>query len=163
MSRLLAIPCTLTCLHSAHCVNPLSTQDCLRKHTFRDIAIDVSQFMSQITFLTKSKTLWNTGMPDMAFLDYAAFAWIKNKDQYFLDVRLTHLKVDYTFLRDCAKNPIIEQDHRNIKRLTKPMMGFGSFNTARRTLSGIEAMSMIRKGQVKGLSRHTGKKVQDRL
>ena len=49
-------------------------------------------------------------------------------------------------------NNIIEQDHRNIKRLTKPMMGFGSFHTARRTLSGIEAMSMIRKGQAKGIS-----------
>ncbi len=48
-------------------------------------------------------------------------------------------------------NNLIEQDHRNIKRLTKPMMGFGSFNTARRTLSGIEAMGMIRKGQVKGI------------
>ena len=36
-------------------------------------------------------------------------------------------------------NNIVEQDHRNIKRLTKPMMGFGSFNTARRTLRGIEA------------------------
>ncbi len=34
-------------------------------------------------------------------------------------------------------NNIIEQDHRNIKRLTKPMIGFGSFHTARRTLSGI--------------------------
>ena len=50
-------------------------------------------------------------------------------------------------------NNIIEQDHRNIKRLTKPMMGFGSFNTARRTLIGIEAMSMIRKGQMKGINR----------
>jgi transposase-like protein len=50
-------------------------------------------------------------------------------------------------------NNVIEQDHRNIKRLTKPMMGFGSFNTARQTLRGIEAMSMIRKGQVKGISR----------
>jgi len=50
-------------------------------------------------------------------------------------------------------NNIIEQDHRNIKRLTKPMMGFGSFNTARRTLRGIEAMSMIRKGQVKGIGK----------
>ncbi|MBD2060034.1 IS6 family transposase [Oculatella sp. FACHB-28] len=49
-------------------------------------------------------------------------------------------------------NNVIEQDHRNTKRLTKPMMGFGSFNTARRTLRGIEAMSMIRKGQVKGIS-----------
>jgi transposase-like protein len=45
----------------------------------------------------------------------------------------------------------IEPDHRNIKRLTNPMMGFGSFNTARRTLRGIEAMRMIRKGQVKGI------------
>ena len=50
-------------------------------------------------------------------------------------------------------NNIIEQAHRNIKRLTKPMMGFGSFNTARQTLRGIEAMSMIRKGQVKGISK----------
>jgi IS6 family transposase len=49
-------------------------------------------------------------------------------------------------------NNVIEQDHRAIKRLTKPMMGFGSFNAARRTLKGIEAMSMIRKGQVKGIS-----------
>jgi transposase-like protein len=41
-------------------------------------------------------------------------------------------------------NNVIEQDHRNIKRITKPMMGFKSFNTARRTFSGIEAMNMIR-------------------
>ncbi|MBD2067466.1 DDE-type integrase/transposase/recombinase [Leptolyngbya sp. FACHB-671] len=46
-------------------------------------------------------------------------------------------------------NNVIEQDHRNIKRLVKPMMGFKMFNSARRTLSGIEAMNMIRKGQVK--------------
>jgi len=31
-------------------------------------------------------------------------------------------------------NNRVEQDHRFIKRLTKPGMGFGSFNTARRTL-----------------------------
>jgi len=48
-------------------------------------------------------------------------------------------------------NNVIEQDHRNIKRITKPMMGFQSFNTARRTLSGIEAMNMIRKAQVNGI------------
>jgi transposase-like protein len=50
-------------------------------------------------------------------------------------------------------NNMIEQDHRNIKRIVKPMMGFQSFNTARRTLRGIEAMNMIGKGQVKGISR----------
>ncbi len=48
-------------------------------------------------------------------------------------------------------NNVIEQDHRAIKRITKPMMGFIRFNTARRTLSGIEAMEMIRKGQVNGI------------
>lgn len=50
-------------------------------------------------------------------------------------------------------NNVIEQEHRNIKRIVKPMMGFKSFNTARKTLSGIEAMNMIRKGQVKGISK----------
>ncbi len=48
-------------------------------------------------------------------------------------------------------NNVIEQDHRHIKRIVKPMMGFKTFNSARRTLSGIEAMNMMRKGQVKGI------------
>jgi IS6 family transposase len=48
-------------------------------------------------------------------------------------------------------NNIIEQDHRRIKRLTGPGLGFGSFRTARRTLAGFEAMAMIRKGQVTGI------------
>jgi transposase, IS6 family len=48
-------------------------------------------------------------------------------------------------------NNVIEQDHRNVKRIVKPMMGFKSFNTARKTLRGIEAMTMIRKGQVSGI------------
>ncbi len=33
-------------------------------------------------------------------------------------------------------NNIIEQDHRGIKSLVKPGMGFGSFNTARQTIRG---------------------------
>ncbi len=47
-------------------------------------------------------------------------------------------------------NNIIEQDHRFIKRRVKPGLGFGSFNTARRTLKGYEAMNMIRKGRDSG-------------
>ena len=50
-------------------------------------------------------------------------------------------------------NNVIEQEHRNIKRIVKPMMGFKSFNSARRTLSGIEAMNNIRKGQLNGVDR----------
>ncbi len=41
-------------------------------------------------------------------------------------------------------NNRVEQEHRFIKRLTKPGMGFGSFNTARRTITGLEAMNMLR-------------------
>src|SRR5471032_2252602 len=52
-------------------------------------------------------------------------------------------------------NNIVEQDHRAIKRIIKPMMGFKNFRCARIILSGIEVMHMIRKGQMKdhGLTR----------
>ena len=50
-------------------------------------------------------------------------------------------------------NNIVEQDHRFIKRRINPGLGFGSFNTARRTLKGYEAMNMIRKGQIKDIDK----------
>ena len=48
-------------------------------------------------------------------------------------------------------NNIVEQDHRKIKRLIDPGLGFGDFWTVRRTLAGYEAMAMIRKGQLRNL------------
>ena len=45
-------------------------------------------------------------------------------------------------------NNIVEQDHRTIKRIVKPMMGFKNFQCARVIPSGIEVMHMIRKGQM---------------
>jgi len=50
-------------------------------------------------------------------------------------------------------NNLLEQDHRFIKRLVKPGMGFFSFETAGRTLQGYEVMNMIRKGQVRGVGK----------
>jgi len=50
-------------------------------------------------------------------------------------------------------NNIVEQDHRGIKRLVKPGMGCGSFNTAQRTLKGYKMMNMSRKGQIKGVEK----------
>ena len=44
-------------------------------------------------------------------------------------------------------NNIVEQDHRAIKRLTRPMLNFKSFRFASSVLAGIELMHMIRKGQ----------------
>ena len=53
-------------------------------------------------------------------------------------------------IRQCKYlNNIIEQDHRRIKRLTRPMLGFKNFHTAQRTLAGIEVVAMIKKGQMK--------------
>ncbi len=49
-------------------------------------------------------------------------------------------------------NNIIEQDHRSIKRVVNPMLGFQSFHTAIKTLKGIEAMNMIKKGQIKNFN-----------
>jgi transposase-like protein len=46
-------------------------------------------------------------------------------------------------------NNIVEQDHRRIKRLVRPGLGFGSFWISRRTPAGYDAMAMIRKGQVR--------------
>jgi putative transposase len=53
-------------------------------------------------------------------------------------------------IRQCKYlNNIVEQDHRAIKRIVKPMMGFKDFRCARIILSGIEIMHMIRKGQMR--------------
>jgi transposase, IS6 family len=50
-------------------------------------------------------------------------------------------------------NNLMEQDHRFIKRLVKPGLGFFSCETAWRTLQGYETMHMIRKGQVQGVDK----------
>lgn len=44
-------------------------------------------------------------------------------------------------------NNILEQDHRFIKRITRPMMGFKAFHSASATIAGIEVAHMIRKNQ----------------
>ena len=47
---------------------------------------------------------------------------LKEKEELSLQVELRRKKY---------LNNIVEQNHRGIKRLVKPGMGFGSFNTAR--------------------------------
>jgi putative transposase len=51
-------------------------------------------------------------------------------------------------------NKILEEDHRFIKRITAPMMGFKAFHSATATLARIETAHMIRKGQL-GVNGHT--------
>lgn len=45
-------------------------------------------------------------------------------------------------------NNIVEQDHRDVKRVIRPMLNFKSFRLARNVLASIELMQMICKGQM---------------
>ncbi len=45
-------------------------------------------------------------------------------------------------------NNIVEQDHRAVKRVTRPMLGFKSFDAAQATLAGVELMHMLKKQQM---------------
>jgi transposase-like protein len=62
--------------------------------------------------------------------------------RYSLSYRIT--------IRQCKYlNNIVEQDHRPVKRISRPMVGFKNFHAAQKTLTGIEVMAMIKKGQMK--------------
>jgi transposase, IS6 family len=57
-------------------------------------------------------------------------------------------------LRQCKYlNNMLEQDHRFVKRQVNLGLGFGGFHTAQRTIQGYEAMHMIRKGQLEGITK----------
>jgi len=74
-------------------------------------------------------------------------------------VALGELKEQGTIRRRCRLrqckylNNIVEQDHRSVKRRTWLAQGYGSVPTAWRTLRGIEAMDMIRKGRARRVAK----------
>ncbi len=57
-------------------------------------------------------------------------------------------------------NNIVEQDYRFVKRRVRTMLGFKSFQTAICIVSGLEAMHMMKKGQV---HQQQGKSVQNEV
>lgn len=65
----------------------------------------------------------------------------------------TECETSIKIRRNKYLNNIFEQDHRAIKRCTRPMLGFGAFYCARIILGGIEVMHTSAKGKMK----HTGK------
>ena len=94
-----------------------------------------------------TRTLGNNGVPERVVIDKsgANLAGLKNMNSLlmlngryrFIDI----LQVKYM-------NNIIEQDHRFIKKVTRPMKGFKAFHSASATLEGIEVAHMIRKNQL---------------
>jgi putative transposase len=95
------------------------------------------------------KAIHDSGTPEKVVMDKscankAAIDEINND----MAVPITVRQVKYL-------NNIVEQDHRAIKRVTRPMLGFKSFHAAVSVLAGIELMHMIRKNQfaVRGADR----------
>ena len=88
------------------------------------------------------KAVRQHGLPDKVTIDKsgANTAAIKAlKEEIGQEIEIRQIKY---------LNNLVEQDHRAIKRIVQPMMGFKSFPTARVTLQGIELMHMIKKGQM---------------
>ena len=67
-------------------------------------------------------------------------------------------------IRQCKYlNNIVEQDHRFIKKIMRPMLGFKNFWSASITLAGIEIERMIKKGQLKNQENYTLSSLQQFL
>jgi len=87
------------------------------------------------------KTMRGNGTPDKIAMDKSgANKAAIDKINGGMTVSITVRQVKYL-------NNIVEQDHRAIKRVTRPMLGFKSFRAASNVLAGIELMHMIRKNQ----------------
>jgi transposase, IS6 family len=80
-----------------------------------------------------------------------------DKDAAYPDA-CTESQVEKVLPNDCKLrrvkylNNVVEQDHRFVKKKVRASQCFRSFQTAERTLEGIEAVNMIRKGQVRRLA-----------
>jgi putative transposase len=88
------------------------------------------------------KAVRQQGLPDKVTIDksganIAAFELLQEEIGHKIEIRQSKYM-----------NNLIEQDHRAIKRIVRPMLGFKSYRTARITLQGIELMHIIKKGQL---------------
>ena len=104
------------------------------------------------------KTIGLSGLPDKVTMDKSG----ANKagiDTINLTLALLFMLggmfVQLTVRQIKYLNNIVEQDHRFIKKITKPMKGFKAFHSAEATLSGIELHHMLRKKQHKQSDRIT--------
>ncbi len=89
----------------------------------------------------------NNGFPNKVAMDKsgANYAGLENIN---LLLMLTGIISFIEILQIKYLNNLVEQDHRFIKKITKPMMGFKAFHSAKAAVDGIETAHMIRKGQL---------------
>jgi len=96
------------------------------------------QRMSAQSFLIKA--IDNNGRPELINIDKSG----SNKGAIKVYRRRSFVKIK---IRQCKYlNNIVEQDHRFIKK--RVGLGYRDFESARRSISGIEVVHMIKKGQM---------------
>jgi putative transposase len=88
------------------------------------------------------KAVRQHGLPDKVTIDKsgsntAAIKTLQEESDHKIEIRQSQYLNNQT-----------EQDHRDIKRIVRPMLGFNSFRSASITLQGIELMHLIKKGQM---------------
>lgn len=92
------------------------------------------------------RVISTNGVPDRVVIDKSG-ANLAGLQAVNVSLKFTAKCKTVEILQVKYLNNILEQDHRFIKRITAPMMGFKSVHSAAATLAGIEAAHMIRKGQ----------------
>ena len=89
----------------------------------------------------------NNGFPKKVVMDKSGANYVGLENINFL-LMLAGIISFVEILQIKYLNNLVEQDHRFIKKITKPMMGFKAFHSAKATIDGIETAHMIRKGQL---------------
>lgn len=98
------------------------------------------------------KSIGSSGMPDKVTMDKSGAnkAGINAINTLLFFISCVFKTIFHVTVRQIKYlNNIVEQDHRAIKRITKPMMGFKAFHSAEATIAGIELHHMLKKGQHK--------------
>jgi putative transposase len=89
----------------------------------------------------------NNGFPKKVVMDKSGANYVGLENINFL-LMLAGIISFVEILQIKYLNNLVEQDRRFIKKITKPMMGFKAFHSAKATIDGIETAHMIRKGQL---------------
>jgi putative transposase len=100
------------------------------------------QRMSAQSFLIRA--IKHNGVPELINIDKSG----SNISAIKVYNKRTRSKIE---IRQCKYlNNIVEQDHRHVKKRIVQGLGFKEFESARRTINGVELVHMIGKGQFLG-------------
>ena len=114
-------------------------------HTIDFLLTKRRQRLSAHSFLIKA--IENNGTPELINIDKSG----SNKSAIRLYNKRSFTDIE---IRQCKYlNNIVEQDHRFIKWRIHQGLGFKEFESARRTIAGIERVHMLRKNQLKNQER----------